>query len=93
MRLKDFIQPYSDSETREIECKLSREDVKQLIKMHKEKLEILEGLEHFDEKINIAIENINSITGTFPNLRKELVRDIDVYKTCINKLWDRYFRV
>jgi len=61
--------------------------------MHKEKLEILEGLEHFDGKINIAIENINSITGTFPNLRKELVRDIDVYKACINRLWERYFRV
>jgi len=93
MRLKDFIQPFSDNETREIECKLSRDDVQRLTEMHKEKLEILEGLEHFDGKINIAIENINSIAGTFPNLRKELVRDIDVYKACINRLWERYFRV
>ena len=93
MKLEQFIQKFNDSEVTEIECKLSRSDVQRLKQMHEEKLDILEALEAFDRRINITIENINSITGTFPQLRYEMVHDIDIYKRCINRLWDRYFKI
>ena len=51
---------------------------------------LVEGIQHFEMRINHTKQNIEGFCGTFPELRKKYTEDIDTYKRCIKRLLERY---
>lgn len=64
-----------------------------LIDKHQMCIEILEGMKYFESRKKRVIENIEGFAGTFPELRKKYVNDIDTINRCIKRLEQRYKRI
>lgn len=64
-----------------------------LINKHQMCIEILEAIMHFENRKKNIAESIESIAGTFPDLRRKYVNDIDTINRCITRLQERYSRV
>ena len=66
---------------------------KKLIKQHKKKIEILEAIRHFENAIKLKTGSINGYPGTFPELRRKYIHNIEIYNKCIQRLTERYSKV
>ena len=64
-----------------------------LIDKHQMCIEILEGIMHFELRKKYRIESVEGFAGTFPELRRKYVNDIDTINRCIKRLEQRYQRV
>ena len=53
-------------------------------------IEILEGIMYFEQRKKHRIESIEGFAGTFPELRRKYVNDIDTINRCIKRLEQRY---
>lgn len=65
----------------------------ELINKHQTCIEIIEAIMHFERRKKHIVESIESIAGTFPDLRRKYVNDIDTINRCITRLQERYNRV
>ena len=63
------------------------------IEKHQLRIEILEGVQHFARLIELKKESINGFAGTFPRLRRKYLHNIEIYKMCIARLYERYEKV
>ena len=73
-------------------CNLKRIDYRSLIDKHQVCIEILEGIMHFEQRKKHRIESIEGFPGTFPELRKKYINEIDSIDRCIKRLEQRYIR-
>jgi ABC-type Zn uptake system ZnuABC Zn-binding protein ZnuA len=53
-------------------------------------IEILEAITHFENMIKLKKESINGFSGTFPELRKKYLHNIQIYQKCMIRLIQRY---
>ena len=67
-------------------------NTRQLIENHQVCTEIIEGIEYFERAKRMARENINGFAGSFPNLRKRYLHDLDIYGMCVERLKLRYHK-
>ena len=65
----------------------------ELISTHEKAIEILEGIKSFSCQIKIRVESVNGFPGTFPDLRKRYLNEIDTKKRCIIRLKERYVKL
>ena len=64
-----------------------------LVDKHQMCIEILEGIMNFEQRKKHRIESIDGFAGTFPELRRKYLNDIDTIDRCIKRLEQRYHRV
>jgi len=87
--LNNYIKPFKDSEvTAVVDI-----NTPSLIDKHQQCIEIVEAIAHFQMSKRHTIRSIESFGGTFPNLRKKYIHNIDIYNRCINRLKERYNRI
>ena len=53
-------------------------------------IEILDAIDAFDRRIDLAQGSLDGFPGTFPNLRAKYLNDINTRKRCIEKMWKLY---
>ena len=61
-----------------------------LIDKHQLCIEILEGVKYFEKAIELKKYSINGFSGTFPELRRKYIHDVDIYERCVKRLKQRY---
>ena len=61
-----------------------------LIKNHELQIEILEAIQYFARMIEHKQDSINGFPGTFPDLKRKYLHNIEIYQMCINRLKQRY---
>ena len=86
-----YAKPFDGSEVSDYGT--SKINLNHLLKKHEECINILDAIEFFKEKISLRIQAINGFPGTFADLRKKYVNDIDTYKRCISRLYERHERI
>lgn len=89
--LSNYAKPFKESEV--LNVGLANFSSRSLIDKHQMCIEILEGIMHFEQRKNHRIESIGGFAGTFPELRRKYVNDIDTINRCIKRLEQRYKRV
>ena len=62
----------------------------ELIKKHQSCIEILVAVLTFEMLIKSGKENIDGFCGTFPELRRKYIHNVEIYKMCIDRLNLRY---
>ena len=62
-----------------------------LIEKHQNCIEVLEGIKHFESAIRLKKESINGFPGTFPELRRKYIHNVEIYRKCIERLTKRYY--
>ena len=85
--LESMVTPFKTSEvTASVKINVAR-----LIEKQELGLEILEAIKWYENvRIPSTIKSINGFGGTFPELRKKHVHNIEIYNMCINRLYKRY---
>jgi len=86
--LSNCVKPFKETEVPNIG--LANISSRSLINKHQMCIEILEGIMHFEQRKKQRIESIEGFPGTFPELRKKYVNDIDTINRCIKRLEQRY---
>lgn len=89
--LSNYVKPFKENEVPNVG--LANVCSRSLIEKHQKCIEILEGIMHFEQRKKHRIENIEGFAGTFPELRRKYVNDIDTINRCIKRLEDSYKRV
>lgn len=89
--LSNYVKPFKDSEVPNVG--LANVSSRSLIDKHQTCIEILEGIIRFEQRKKHKIESIEGFAGTFPELRKKYVNDIDTINRCIKRLEQRYKRI
>ena len=89
--LSNYFNPFKENEVPNIG--LSNISSRSLIDKHQMCIAILEGIMHFEQRKKHRIESINGFAGTFPELRRKYLNDIDTINRCIKRLEQRYQRV
>jgi hydroxypyruvate isomerase len=86
--LSKFVIPFDESE---IEVKINKFIYPQsLITKHEQAIAILDAIEHLHSMIKLKKYSISGFSGTFTELRKKYVHNIEIYTMCINRLQQRY---
>ena len=91
MDLSNYVKPFKESEVPNVG--LANVSSRSLIDKHQTCIEILEGIIRFKQRKKHRIESIEGFAGTFPELRKKYVNDIDTINRCIKRLEQRYKRI
>jgi len=69
------------------------ENSNSLIRKHESCIEILEAVKYFEGSV-IRIEMwVNGFASTFPELRRKNLNKIEIYRMCIERLYQRYDKV
>ena len=68
-------------------------NLKSLMDKHQCCIEILEAIQHFQQRIKQTKENINGFAGTFPDLKRKYINDLDTLYRCVERLSIRYVNV
>lgn len=89
--LSNYVKPFKENEVPNVG--LANVSSRSLIDKHQMCIEILEGIMHFEQRKKHRIESIEGFAGTFPELRRKYVNDIDTINRCIKRLEQRYKRV
>lgn len=89
--LSNYVTPFKESEVPNVG--LSNVNRRSLIDKHQMCIEILEGIMYFEQRKKHTIESIDGFAGTFPELRRKYVNDIDTINRCIKRLEQRYKRI
>jgi len=89
--LSNFVKPFKDNEVPNVG--LANVSSRSLIDRHQMCIDILEGIMQFEQLKKHRIESIEGFAGTFPELRRKYVNDIDTINRCIKRLEQRYKRV
>jgi hypothetical protein len=89
--LSNYVKPFKESEVPNVG--LANVSSRSLIEKHQTCIEILEGIIRFEQRKKHRIESIEGFAGTFPELRKKYVNDIDTINRCIKRLEQRYKRI
>ena len=89
--LSNHVKPFKESEVPNVG--LANVSSRSLIDIHQMCIEILEGIMRFEQRKKHRIESIEGFAGTFPELRKKYVNDIDTINRCIKRLEQRYKRI
>lgn len=89
--LSNYVKPFKESEVPNVG--LANVSSRSLIDKHQMCIEILEGIMCFEQRKKHRIESIEGFAGTFPELRKKYVNDIDTINRCIKRLEQRYNRI
>lgn len=63
------------------------------IKKHQDCIEILEAIQTFEMLIKSGKENIDGFAGTFPEIRRKYIHNIEIYQMCITRLQERYNKI
>jgi hypothetical protein len=87
--LKNYIKPFNESEV-SVHTYDNINDINGLIDEHQMCINILEAIKSFHNRRKQNIDNINSFSGTFPELRRKYVNNIDTINRCIIRLEQRY---
>ena len=61
-----------------------------LIDYHRTSIEILEGIDKFQNLVRLNYEHINILAGNFKHLIKKYKHNIEIYDMCIQRLKQRY---
>jgi hypothetical protein len=64
--------------------------VKKLIDIHQDSINILEGVDHFVRLIKINEESIKGYSRMFPNLVEKYNDNIEIYNKCKVRLLERH---
>ena len=86
--LSSCVKPFKESEVSNVD--LANFNIHLLIDKHQMCIEILEAIMRFEQQKKHKIESIEGFAGTFPDLRKKYVNDIDTINRCIKRLKQRY---
>ena len=86
--LSNYVKPFKECEVPNVG--LANFSSRSLIEKHQMCIEILEGIMHFEQRKKLRIERIEGFGGTFPELRRKYVNDIDTINRCIKRLEQRY---
>ncbi len=89
--LLKYVKPFKESEVPNVG--LANVSIRSLIDKHQMCIEILEGIMCFEQRKKHRMESIEGFAGTFPELRKKYVNDIDTINRCIKRLEQRYNRI
>lgn len=89
--LSKYVKPFKENEVPNVG--LANISSRSLIDKHQMCIEILEGIMHFEQRKKHRIESIEGFAGTFPELRRRYVNDVDTINRCIKRLEERYKRV
>jgi len=86
--LKSWVRPFEESEVTPFE--LSESKTQDLIDIQNRKIEILEGIQFLETKRQRRMESVEGFGGTFPELRREYIHEIDIINRSINRLYQRF---
>jgi hypothetical protein len=89
--LLNHVKPFKDSEVPDLG--LSNINGNSLIDKHQMCIEIVEAIMHFQLRKKHLIQSINGFGGSFSELRRKYVNNIDTINRCIKRLEERYNRV
>lgn len=67
-------------------------NTKDLIIKHHNCIKIIEGIETFQNLIELNKEHIKIMNGYFPDIHQKYVHKITIYQMCIERLKERYLR-
>jgi hypothetical protein len=68
-------------------------NTKEIIKSHKQAIEILEAIAYFERIRKNTEESLNGFIGTFSDLRVKYNYKLEIYSMCINRLYERYVKL
>jgi len=85
--LQNMVKVFKESELNTPEINI---DTHNIIDNHQMCIEIMEAIQSFKNRKQNRIDSINGFSGTFPELRRKYVNDIDTMNMCINRLYSRY---
>jgi hypothetical protein len=89
--LQKYVKPFTESEVPDMGCSIKNS--RAIIDKHQVCIEILEGIQYFEQSKKHKIESIEGFAGTFPELRRKYVHEIDIYNRCIKRLEQRHDKV
>ena len=89
--LSNYVKPFKENEVPNVG--LDNISGRSLTNKHQMCIEIIEGIMHFEQRKKHRIESIEGFAGTFPELRRKYINDIDTINRCIKRLWQRYQRI
>ena len=61
-----------------------------IIAKHEKAIEILMAIKYFERRIILLNESINGFLGSFPQLRRKYVNDLDTVKRCLARMKYKY---
>ena len=87
--LSNYIKPFKGNEV----TPTVNIDTTSLIDKHQSLIELAEAIHSFQMSRKLTIQSIEGFGGTFPELRRKYIHNIDIYNRCINRLKERYNRI
>jgi len=67
-------------------------NTKELIIKHHNCIKIIEGIETFQNLIELNKDHIRIMNGWFPDVTQKYIHKIEIYQMCIERLKERYLR-